>query len=143
MQADDSVVLLQEAQMLWAHSTAATTLRTDNGAQFIAHRVKNYVNTQEQRLMHEFCHKATPQENGFIESFHSIVEAEVVRRYEFRSLADAQQVFRRHTDFYNQRRLHGRLGYKTPMEVLEEYWKEHPLEQPTQLPPNLVPLFRG
>ena len=144
MLSDDSVALLKDAQTVWSQASPdrPTTLRTDNGSQFIAQSVRAFVSTQKSNLVHEFCHKATPQENGFIESFHSIMEHEVVRRYEFATLGEAQEILKRHTDFYNHRRLHGTLGYMTPMEKLEQYWHDHPTEKPTHLPSNLVPFFR-
>lgn len=44
-------------------------------------------------IFHEFTKPATPEQNGYIESFHSSVEKLVCARYEFDCLAEAQEVF--------------------------------------------------
>jgi putative transposase len=68
---------------------------------------------------HEFTHVATPQENCYIESFHSIVESAVCTKYEFGSLSEAKAVFGRFMNFYNQELLHGSLNNLSPNQYLE------------------------
>ena len=53
-------------------TTQAITLRNDNGSQFIAHGVREYL--QDRAVSQEFIHVATPEENCFIESYHSILQ---------------------------------------------------------------------
>ena len=48
------------------------TIRNDNGSQFIANNVKQYLRTAEANQ--EFTHIATPEENSYIEAFHSIIQ---------------------------------------------------------------------
>lgn len=43
--------------------------------------VKQYLRTAEAKQ--EFKHIATPEENSYIEAFHSIIQREVIERYEF------------------------------------------------------------
>ena len=57
---------------------------------------------------------ATPEEDGYIESFHSIVERELVRLHEWQSLANLVDLMKRYVYFYNQERLHGSLGNISP-----------------------------
>jgi putative transposase len=47
------------------------TIINDNGSQFITNRVKQYLRSAEANQ--EFTHVATPEENSYIEAFHSIV----------------------------------------------------------------------
>jgi putative transposase len=56
------------------------TIRNDNGSQFIANNIKQYLRTAEANQ--EFTHIATPEENSYIEAFHSIIQREVIERYE-------------------------------------------------------------
>ncbi|MFO7735229.1 MAG: hypothetical protein R6W70_03320 [bacterium] len=65
------IALLQEVITLYGHPEEVT-LRSDNGSQFISHKLKEYVG--EAGILHEFCHVATPQQNGHVECFHSIVQ---------------------------------------------------------------------
>jgi len=59
------------------------TIRNDNGSQFIANDVKQFLSSAE--AIQEFTHIATPEENAYIEAFHSIVQREVIDRHEFMS----------------------------------------------------------
>lgn len=54
-------------KMLQQHSTKGLTLRNDNGSQFIARAVREYL--EEQHITQEFTHVATPEENCFIDCF--------------------------------------------------------------------------
>lgn len=93
------------------------SLRTDNGSQFEAGLFREYL--KEMAVDHEFTHVATPQENCYIESFHSIVENAVCVKYEFENLAEAKATFNRFMNFYNQERLHGSLNNLSPSQFLE------------------------
>jgi hypothetical protein len=39
----------------------------------------------------EFTHVATPEENSYIEAFHSILQRELIDRFEFSSFYEAKQ----------------------------------------------------
>jgi putative transposase len=93
------------------------SLRTDNGSQFEAGLFREYM--KEMAVDHEFTHVATPQENCYIESFHSIVESAVCVKCEFENLAEAKATFNRFMNFYNQERLHGSLDNLSPNQFLE------------------------
>jgi putative transposase len=106
------------------------SLRTDNGSQFEAGLFREYL--KQMAVEHEFTRVATPQENCYIESFHSIVESAVCTKYEFESLSEAKAVFGRFMNFYNQQRLHGSLSNLSPNQFLED--KKHP--QKLRILPN-------
>ena len=72
-------------------------------------------------------HPATPKEDAHIESFNSILEKEVIRRFEFSSFEDAENTISRFIAFYNNERLHSAIDYRTPREVYEK-WKENIIE---------------
>ena len=100
------------------------TVRNDNGSQFIAGYTRDYL--KEKDLYQEFTHVSTPEENGHIESFHSIIQNELFSKYEFDSLEELQAVLKRYYDFYNKERLHSSLGYKSPEAYLKEYLNNNP-----------------
>ena len=56
-----------------------------------------------------------PWENGYAESFHSRLRAELLNVEEFTSLAEARILAREWQDNYNHRRPHSSLGYLTPI----------------------------
>ncbi len=70
------------------HGLKGVTVRNDNGSQFLANKVRHYLKHLEANQ--EFTHIATPEENAYIEAFHSIFEREVINRYVFESFYEAK-----------------------------------------------------
>lgn len=95
------------------------TIRNDNGSQFIANDVKQFLRAAEANQ--EFTHVATPEENSYIEAFHSIVQREVIDRNEFLSFYDAKSTVAAHMDWYNNRRRHS-INKMTPAKKWKEYF---------------------
>lgn len=94
------------------------TIRNDNGSQFIANSVKQYLRAAEANQ--EFTHIATPEENSYIEAFHSIVQREVVDRYEFDSFYHAKHTLAAHRSWYDNRRNHRIIGM-----IPREKWEQN------------------
>ena len=101
-------------------------IRSDNGTQFVSRTVELFLSSSN--IAHERIHPATPREDAHIESFNSILEKEVIRRFEFSSFEDAENTISRFIEFYNNERLHSAIDYKAPKEVYEE-WKEGIIEK--------------
>lgn len=97
-------------------------IRNDNGSQFIANDVKQYLKSVDARQ--EFTHIATPEENSYIEAFHSIIDREVIQRFVFTDFFDAKLTFEAHLEWYNRSRKHGSIGRITPQEKWDEYEKK-------------------
>lgn len=87
-------------------------IRNDNGSQFIANKVREVLTRMEARQ--EFTHVATPEENAYIEAFHSILDRELIQRVEFTSFYDAKQHIEKYMQWYNERRRHKEIGRMTP-----------------------------
>ena len=103
-----------------SHGLKGVTLRNDNGSQFIANKVRQHLRTLD--VNQEFTHVATPQENSYIESFHSNFEREVVRRFEFSSYYEAKTTINDYMDHYNNKRRHSALKRVPPMVRWNEYF---------------------
>lgn len=116
-------------QILEKHPVKGITLRNDNGSQFVAQLVREFL--KEKQITQEFTHVATPEENAFIEAYHSILERTVERQYQFESIYEAALVLNRWKKHYNEYRLHGSLGNKTPQKVWNQYFENTP-SQPTK-----------
>ena len=95
------------------------TIRSDNGSQFVAKTVREHL--KENQIFQEFIKPATPEQNGYIESFHSTVEKLVCRKFEFESLAHARKVFTDFYETYNKKRILKCLLNKAPDEFLKEW----------------------
>jgi putative transposase len=97
-------------------------MRSDNGTQFICNTVENFLSMMN--IPHERIHPATPKEDAHIESFNSILEREVIRRFEFEIFDETKSTIERFVDFYNNERLHTAIGYITPRERNEKCMEE-------------------
>ncbi|HCI55755.1 MAG TPA: hypothetical protein DFI01_07505 [Bacteroidales bacterium] len=64
-------------------------IRNDNGSQFIANMVRQSLRSLEAHQ--EFTHIATHEENSNIEAFHSILDREVIQRFDFESYYESKQ----------------------------------------------------
>ncbi len=117
-------------KVLKEHCTKSITLRNDNGSQFIAGIVREYL--VDQGVKQEFTHVATPEENCFIEAYHSILEKQLLKYCEFKDLEEATAILNRWCGFYNERKRHGSLGRKTPQQV----WNEYELAVESLKPPS-------
>jgi len=89
-------------------------IRSDNGSQFIAEKVREYLGLVG--VEQEFTHIATPEENAHIEAYHGILKKEVFYRFEYRTFGEIEKILKEYVRFYNHERLHGLLGRITPME---------------------------
>jgi transposase InsO family protein len=105
------------------HPIKGVHIRNDNGSQFLANKVKQYLYSAEAKQ--EFTHIATPEENSYIEAYHSILQKEVVDRYEFSSYYEAKLIIEKYVDFYNNRRLHGLLKMRRPQKVWDSWYAEN------------------
>jgi transposase InsO family protein len=92
-------------------------VRNDNGSQFEALIVQDYL--KQKGVVQEFTKPATPEQNAHIESYHSIMESAVCQRFEFENVSDFRETMTRWKNFYNFKRIHGGLGYKSPKKFLE------------------------
>jgi transposase InsO family protein len=61
-----------------------------------------------------------PEGMGRVERFHRSLKEECLQFAEVESLEELQHLAERYRHFYNTQRPHQALGYKTPMEVIEE-----------------------
>ena len=95
----------------------SVVIRTDNGSQFIAKDVKEYLNMLG--VSQEFTHIATPEENAHIEAYHGTLKREIFTKFEYFTFGQIEQILKKYVVFYNQRRIHGLLGKITPMEKWE------------------------
>jgi putative transposase len=95
------------------------TLRCDNDGRFLAHDLQGYL--KENFIHQEFIYPSTPEQNAHIESFHSVVEELVCKKYEFNDIHHARQVLDRFYQTYNHRRTIGSLLYLPPMVFLQEW----------------------
>ncbi|MBR5088090.1 MAG: transposase [Ruminiclostridium sp.] len=75
-------------------------------------------------IKHSYSRTQTPHDNAVSESFFSSMKREELYR---RKISSEQQLFKVIEDyigFYNQKRPHATLNYKTPVEFDNEYYNK-------------------
>lgn len=112
------------------------TIRSDNGSQFIANDVRGYF--YYHGIKHEFTNIATPEDDGHIEAFHSILEREFLRRNDYYSFDEMKAAIARFMKCYNEERLHGSLNYKTPQQFINEFNQNNFFEESRDINPLLL-----
>src|SRR5437867_3262147 len=93
-------------------------IRSDNGLVFQSRRFR--AACRDYRLRQEFITPYTPEQNGMIERFFRSLKEECVWQRTFVSFAEARRAVRRWIDWYNDRRPHQALGYRSPRQYRAE-----------------------
>jgi len=101
-------------------------LRSDNGPEFIARRVRFWLKRQGVDTL--FIEPGSPWENGYIESFNGKLRNELLDREIFDTLYESQVLIERWRIQYNTIRPHSSLGYRPPApETVQSSWLNQPL----------------
>lgn len=91
---------------------ALAHIRSDQGPEFGAEAVKGWI--EGVRAKTAFIEKASPWENGYVESFNGKLRDELLNGEVFNSLREAQVLIERWRRHYNEERPHSALGYRPP-----------------------------
>lgn len=87
-------------------------VRSDNGSEFIAKRVRKwFADTNVNTL---YIEPGSPWENGYCESFNGKLQDELLKGEIFYTLKEAQVLIERWRIDYNTIRPHSSLGYRPP-----------------------------
>ncbi len=87
-------------------------IRSDNGSEFIAHKVKEEL--QRQKIAIVYIDPGSPWQNGHIESFHNRLRDECLNQELFLSVTEARVVIEQWRHRYNAEHPHSRLGFLSP-----------------------------
>jgi len=99
-------------QYLFAVRGAPEHIRSDNGPEFVAKEVQCWLDRAQVRTL--YIKKASPWENGYVESFNGKLRDELLNRELFLGLAEARYVLDEWRLDYNHRRPHSSLNWQTP-----------------------------
>ena len=89
-------------------------IRSDNGPEFIAKTVKQWLEVSEVKTL--YIEPGSPWENAYSETFISRFSDELLKREVFADLLEAKVLIEDYRGHYNHRRPHSALGYLTPAE---------------------------
>ena len=93
-------------------------LRSDNGLIFQSRRFRQAC--RDYRLQQEFITPYTPEQNGLIERFFRSLKEECVWQHHFEGVEDARRTIKSWMHWYNERRPHQALQYRSPRQFRQE-----------------------
>ena len=96
-------------------------VRSDNGPEFTAKEIQCWLERASVGTL--YIQKASPWENGYVESFNGKLRDELLNRELFLSLAEARYVLDEWRLEYNNRRPHSGIGWQTPAAFAAK-WKD-------------------
>jgi transposase InsO family protein len=99
------------ADLFLTHGTPAH-IRSDQGPEFVAEAVKAWVAGVGAQTA--YIEKASPWENGYVESFNGKLRDELLNGEVFNTLREAQVLIEEWRQHYNRVRPHSALGYRPP-----------------------------
>jgi transposase InsO family protein len=97
---------------LFKERGAPKFMRSDNGPEFIARAVKEWLAKEQVETL--YIEPGSPWQNAYSESFNSRFRDELLDREEFTSLTEAQVLVEDYRHGYNMERPHSSLDYLTP-----------------------------
>ena len=97
---------------LFVERGAPTYLRSDNGSEFTAIAVREWL--EQVGVTTLFIEPGSPWENGYVESFNGKLRDELLNGEMFYTLQEAQIIIERWRQEYNTFRPHSSLGYWPP-----------------------------
>ena len=107
-------------------------IRSDNGPEFIAQKIQDWL--EESKVGPIFIEPGSPWENPFIESFNGTLREECLNRELFLSVEEAKVVLEEYRSYYNTKRLHSSLGFKSPLDWIQLSKKDPKFEEFIQKP---------
>ena len=126
----DSRDVIRTLAQLAAERGMPAYIRSDNGSEFIAHAVREWL--QERGGQTLFIAPGSPWENAYIESFNGKFRDELLAGEIFYTVLEAQYLVARWKKEYNERRPHSSLNYQTPA-AYAAVWKASKDAKPPDL----------
>jgi len=104
--------------------TQPLLFHSDRGIQYAFKEFRKLIN-ENALITQSMSRKANCWDNAVAESFFKTLKAELIYDSSFHSTEQAKtKIFEWIEIWYNKKRLHPSLGYKTPYEVEQEFYRK-------------------
>lgn len=98
---------------------SSLVFHTDRSGNYRSKAMNDYMRSLH--ITHSFSRAHVPYDNSVMESFFASLKREELYRTKYRSEADFRSAVDKYIIFYNMKRPHRKLQYKTPEQKEEEY----------------------
>jgi putative transposase len=102
-----------------------SNVRTDNGPEFISHKLEQWCNMHKITL--QFIQPGRPMQNAFIERKNGSLRRELLNAFLFYSLNEAREMCENWRIDYNEERPHKALNYLSPINYAKLMTRENQL----------------
>jgi putative transposase len=96
-------------------------IRTDNGPEFISHKLQEWC--EHNNITLQYIQPGKPTQNAYIERKNGSIRRELLNAYLFYSLSEIRVMSEEWRMDYNNERPHKSLGYLSPVKYAEHYYK--------------------
>ncbi|HFI7547087.1 TPA: IS3 family transposase [Escherichia coli] len=117
---ETTLVLDALEQALWARSPSGTIHHSDKGSQYVSLAYTQRL--KEAGLLASTGSTGDSYDNAMAESINGLYKAEVIHRKSWKNRAEVELATLTWVDWYNNRRLLGRLGHTPPAEAEKAYY---------------------
>ena len=114
----NSAEVIRQIQILFARHGVPRHIRSDNGPEFMAKRLRAHLNAHKVETL--YVEPGCPWQNGIVESFNGRLRDECLNVEAFYSLAEAKMIIEDYRRYYRDQRPHSSLGYRTPKAFIAE-----------------------
>ncbi|EXE51831.1 integrase core domain protein, partial [Acinetobacter baumannii 1552865] len=95
---------------------------SDRGSQYCSHEYRNIL--EQYGFQGSMSKRGDCYDNAPIESFWGILKNELVHHYNYQTREEAKADIIKYIElFYNHRRIQKGLGFKTPNQMAEDFYK--------------------
>lgn len=114
--------VIEILKQLVAERGAPRHLRSDNGPEFLAYAVQDWL--REAQIATAYIQPGKPWQNGLNESVNGRLRDECLNAERFANRTEAAVLIEQFRRRYNEHRPHSSLGYRTPIEARWLPWKD-------------------
>lgn len=105
----------------WRGEPKSLMFHSDQGVQYTCNAFRELL--KECSVTQSFATPGTPTENAVCEAFFSRMKYEALYRQTYSSIKEIDEEVKKYIDYYNNRRPHRRLDFKSPADVEAAYYE--------------------
>lgn len=113
--------VIRVLNQLMAARGKPANIRTDNGPEFISHKLQQWC--EQNNIALQYIQPGKPMQNAYIERKNGSIRRELLNAYLFYSLTEVKTMSEEWRIDYNVERPHKSLGYLSPVKFVEQHYK--------------------
>jgi putative transposase len=122
-----SLRVIRVLDRLIAQRGKPANIRTDNGPEFISHKLQQWC--EQNNITLQYIQPGKPMQNAYIERKNGSIRRELLNAYLFYSLTEVRTMSEEWRIDYNTERPHKSLKYLSPLKYAEQHYKSSLTDQ--------------